>query len=116
MSDFSLKFTSFSGKRRRVLLKYFEKRLKVQVTTDPNWIQSKKYYAFLNLNLNMTIISEQQTDFNLINLNRLAHIIKSLDEKEIETLEILLDNDSFEIIQQSSKEYSQQKGIPIDQW
>ncbi|MBP9009470.1 MAG: hypothetical protein KBG16_12595 [Methanospirillum sp.] len=64
----------------------------------------------------MTIISEQQTDFNLINLNRLAHIIKSLDEKEIETLEILLDNDSFEIIQQSSKEYSQQKGIPIDQW
>lgn len=64
----------------------------------------------------MAVVSNQNAQLNIINLNRLAHIIKSLDEKEIETLEILLDVDSAEKIQQSLKELSQGKGVSIDKW
>jgi len=52
----------------------------------------------------------------LVNLERLAHLLKGLSPAEIETLEILLDEEACEIIVQSLKELEERKGIPIDQW
>jgi len=64
----------------------------------------------------MTISSESSSNFNLINLKRLAFILKSLDNSELETLEILMDNDAIDIIGQSWNECDEGKGVPIDQW
>ena len=64
----------------------------------------------------MTISSESSSNFNLINLKRLAFILKSLDKSELETLEILMDNDAIDIISQSCHECDEGKGVPIDQW
>ena len=64
----------------------------------------------------MAISSESSSNFHLINLKRLAFILKSLDISELETLEILMDNDAFEIIGQSCHECDEVKGIQIDQW
>ena len=52
----------------------------------------------------------------LVNLERLAHILKSLDKQELETLELLIDNEATEIVTHSIKEFGQGKGIPIDRW
>ncbi|OQA53498.1 MAG: hypothetical protein BWY45_03021 [Euryarchaeota archaeon ADurb.Bin294] len=64
----------------------------------------------------MAISSESSSNFHLINLKRLAFILKSLDISELETLEILMDNDAIDIIGQSGHECDEGKGIPIDQW
>ncbi|MCK9593812.1 MAG: hypothetical protein M0Q91_17570 [Methanoregula sp.] len=53
---------------------------------------------------------------DLVKLQRLAHLLKSLNKGELETLELLLDNDASEMINQSITEFRQGKGIPIDQW
>jgi len=52
----------------------------------------------------------------LVNLERLAYILKGLSTAEFETLEILLDEDSSKIISQSFKELKAGERIPIDEW
>lgn len=52
----------------------------------------------------------------LINLERLAHILKGLSAAELETLELLLDEEASKSISQSIKELEEGKGLPIDEW
>jgi len=52
----------------------------------------------------------------LVNLKRLAYVLKGLSAAEIETLEILLDEDSSKTITQSLKELDAGKGISIENW
>ena len=52
----------------------------------------------------------------LVNLERLAYVLKGLSAAEFETLEILLDEDSSKTISQSLKELKAGKRIPIDEW
>jgi len=52
----------------------------------------------------------------LVNLERLAHLLKGLSAAELETLEILLDEEACETIAQSLKELEEREGIPIDKW
>jgi hypothetical protein len=52
----------------------------------------------------------------LINLERLAHILKGLSATELETLELLLDDEASKSIRQSLKELDEGKGLPIDEW
>jgi hypothetical protein len=52
----------------------------------------------------------------LVNLERLVHILKGLSVAELETLELLLDEEAFRGINQSLKELREGKGIPIDEW
>jgi len=52
----------------------------------------------------------------LVNLDRLAHLLKGLSPAELETLEILLDEDARETITRSLNELEEGKGIPIDKW
>lgn len=51
----------------------------------------------------------------LVNLERLAHLLKGLSQAELETLEILLDEEASQIITRSLKELGERKGIPIDE-
>ncbi len=53
---------------------------------------------------------------DLINIERLAHILKGLSVVEFETLEILLDNEASKTITQSLKELEAGERIPIDEW
>ncbi len=53
---------------------------------------------------------------DLINIERLAHILKGLSAVEFETLEILLDNEASKTITQSVKELEAGERIPIDEW
>jgi len=52
----------------------------------------------------------------LVNLERLAHLLRGLNPAELETLEILLDEEACETIAQSLNELEERKGIPIDKW
>jgi len=52
----------------------------------------------------------------LVNLERLAHLLKGLSPAEFETLEILLDGEASQTIAQSLKELEERKGIAIDEW
>jgi len=52
----------------------------------------------------------------LINLERLAYILKGLSAADLETLEILLDEESSKTISQSLKELKAGERIPIDEW
>ena len=52
----------------------------------------------------------------LVNLKRLAYVLKGLSATEIDTLEILLDEDSSKTITQSLKELDAGKGISIENW
>ena len=52
----------------------------------------------------------------LINIERLAHILKGLSEAELETLEILLDEEASKTITQSLKELEAGERIPVDEW
>jgi hypothetical protein len=52
----------------------------------------------------------------LINLERLAHILKGLSSAELETLTLLLDEEASKSIRQSLKELEEGKGLPIDEW
>jgi DNA replication protein DnaD len=49
----------------------------------------------------------------LVNLQRLAHLLKGLSPAELETLQILLDEEARETITQSLKELDEGKGLPI---
>lgn len=52
----------------------------------------------------------------LVNLERLAHLLKGLSPAELETLEILLDEEASQTIAQSLRELEEGRGIPIDEW
>jgi len=52
----------------------------------------------------------------LVNLERLAYLLKGLSPAELETLEILLDQEASQTIAQSLRELEEKKGIPIDEW
>ena len=52
----------------------------------------------------------------LVNLQRLAHLLKGLSPAELETLEILLDEEACGTIAQSLKELEERKGVPIGEW
>ena len=52
----------------------------------------------------------------LVNLERLAYILKGLSAADFETLEILLDEESSKTINQSLKELKAGERIPIDDW
>ena len=52
----------------------------------------------------------------LINLERLVHLLRGLSQAELETLEILLDEEASRTIIQSLRELQQNKRIPIDKW
>jgi len=52
----------------------------------------------------------------LVNLQRLAHLLQSLSPAEVETLEILLDEDAKKTIKTSLRELDEGQGIPFDEW
>ena len=52
----------------------------------------------------------------LVNLDRLAHLLKGLSGAELETLEVLLDEEATQTIIQSLMELDDGKGIPIHGW
>ena len=53
---------------------------------------------------------------DLINIERLAHILKGLSSLEFETLEVLLDEEASKTISQSLNELEAGERIPIDEW
>lgn len=52
----------------------------------------------------------------LVNLERLAHIIQGLTPSELETLDLLIDDDALSTISESLQELDRSKGIPINEW
>jgi len=64
----------------------------------------------------MTVSKMNRDISGLVNLERLAHILKSLNNEELETLELLLDNEGAQVIFSSVKELKEGKGVPIEQW
>ena len=62
-----------------------------------------------------TVISEMNR-IELVNLERLAYILKGLSLAEFETLELLLDEVASGSINQSLMELEAGEGIPIDEW
>ena len=59
---------------------------------------------------------KEMDSVELVNLERLAHILKGLSAAEFDTLEILLDEESSKTISQSLKELKAGERIPIDEW
>jgi predicted transcriptional regulator len=59
---------------------------------------------------------KEMDKIELINLERLVHILKGLSKAELETLELLLDEEASKDISQSLKELKEGKGVPIDEW
>ncbi len=59
---------------------------------------------------------KQMDSVDLINIGRLAHIIKGLSKVEFETLEILLDKDATDTINESIKELKKGERISISEW
>ena len=59
---------------------------------------------------------KEMDNIDIINIERLAHILKGLNAAELETLEILLDEDASKTIARSLKELKAGKRIPIDKW
>ena len=53
---------------------------------------------------------------DLVNLDRLAHLLKGLSRAELETLWVLLDEEAAQTIIQSLMELNDGKGIPIHEW
>jgi hypothetical protein len=49
----------------------------------------------------------------LVNLERLSHLLKGLNPAELETLELLLDEDACATIAESLRELEDGKGIPL---
>jgi len=59
---------------------------------------------------------ERLKEAELIDLQRLAYLLRSLTPAELETLELLLDGEAQHIIQTSLKELDEGKGISFDEW
>ena len=64
----------------------------------------------------MSTAVKEMDRVELFNLERLAYILKGLNAAELETLELLLDEEAFGSINQSLKELGEGEGIPIDEW
>jgi PHD/YefM family antitoxin component YafN of YafNO toxin-antitoxin module len=64
----------------------------------------------------MSTAIKEMSGVELVNLERLAYILKGLSVAEFETLELLLDEGAFRSISQSIKELEEGEGIPIDEW
>ncbi len=64
----------------------------------------------------MQNILKEMDKVELVNLERLAHILKGLNAAELDTLEILLDEDASKTISQSLKELESGERILIDEW
>jgi len=64
----------------------------------------------------MSTAIKEMDKVELVNLERLAYILKSLSVAESETLEILLDKEAFRSIDQSLEELKKGDRIPIDEW
>jgi len=59
---------------------------------------------------------KQMDSVDLINIDRLAHIIKGLSQIEFETLEILLDKDATDTINESIRELEKGERISSSEW
>ena len=59
---------------------------------------------------------KQMDEVDLVNVERLAHIIKGLSEVEFETLEVLLDKDASKTINESLKELKKGERLSISEW
>jgi hypothetical protein len=59
---------------------------------------------------------KQMDSVDLINIGRLAHIIKGLSQAEFETLEMLLDKDGTDTINESIRELEKGERISISEW
>ena len=59
---------------------------------------------------------KQMDEADLVNVERLAHIIKGLSEVEFETLEVLLDKDASKTINESLKELKKGERLSISEW
>jgi hypothetical protein len=66
--------------------------------------------------IKMSIAIKEMDRVELVNIERLAYILKGLSAAELETLELLLDKEAFGSINQSLKELGEGEGIPIDEW
>jgi len=64
----------------------------------------------------MSSMLREIEEAELVNLKRLAHLLKGLSPAELETLEILLDDDACEAIAQSVSELREGQGITIGEW
>ena len=59
---------------------------------------------------------KQMDKVDLINIERLAHIIKGLNETEFKTLEVLLDKDASNTINESLKDLEKGERLSISEW
>ena len=59
---------------------------------------------------------KQMDEADLVNVERLAHIIKGLSAVEFETLEVLLDKDASNTINESLKELKKGERLSISEW
>ena len=64
----------------------------------------------------MPIITREIEGLDLINLERLVHILNGLSASELETLEILLDKEARDTIFESLKELNSGERIPLNEW
>jgi len=64
----------------------------------------------------MSTAIKEMDRVELVNLERLAHVLKGLSVAESETLEILLDQEAFRSIDQSLDQLKKGERIPIDEW
>lgn len=64
----------------------------------------------------MPKILKKTRSAGLVNLERLAHIIQGLTPSELETLDLLIDDDALSTISESLQELDRSKGIPINEW
>ena len=64
----------------------------------------------------MSTTVKEMDRVELVNLERLAYILKGLSTAELETLELLLDEEAFRSINQSIKELEKGEGTAIEEW
>jgi hypothetical protein len=64
----------------------------------------------------MSVVLRDMDNMEMINLERLAYILKRLSPAELETLEILLDQDAVETLIHSLTEVRAGERIPLDEW
>ena len=59
---------------------------------------------------------KEMDKLDLVNLERLAYILKGLSRAELETLEILLDDKASMTLLESIKELNEGRRIPLHEW
>jgi hypothetical protein len=71
-------------------------------------------YVVSREHINGTLRNTEELE--LVRLERLVHILKGLSPAELETIEILLDEEAAGAIAQSLDELDAGKRIPLDEW